>query len=275
MFSGAGAAAAFHYVGGGSSSSSASECSRSSRSSGDYSDTSQGTMRSTQCIEANYVSDGGRSTRLASGELNRSFSRLNLHRSSSEGGPSPGRGGARGRSSSSELERTRSVELDSKLKTKWLWFVGRDNKIYITGLNGILGLFIYVEGSGIQAGHIDPRNGINDIRRTIDAATERFQAVQDSVPPEGPAKAKIPKGSVVKAMVFANNEHDYGTVKNLLRKSFPKLEVKKIVYKWHKEPGFWEFVARFSQAEGIKVTKRWIPERAWNPNVELEGVRIE
>lgn len=227
----------FHYVAGPSSSSSSS-CSRSSRSSGDYSETSHGTMRSVQCLERNYPSDHG--------------SRSPRHRQGSDGRPGQPDLGR----SSSDFERAGSVELDAKMKMRWLASVGVDNKIHITGVNGIIGLFIYVTGQGIEGGHIDPRHGTADIIKTIEFAK------------------RAPPGVKVMAMVFSNNEMDYGLVKNLLRQAFGKLSVKKIVYKWHYERGFWEFVAQFSQSEGIKVTKRWIPEHEWNSKVELEGVRI-
>jgi len=155
------------------------------------------------------------------------------------------------------MDRAGSVELNERMKTRWLAAVGRDNKLHITGVNGIIGLFIYVTGEGIEGGHIDPRNEKADIIETIKLA-----------------KTKAQHGEVIKAMVFTNNEHDYKLVKSMLRSAFPQLNVQKIVYKWHYERGFWEFVAQFSREEGIKVTKRWIPERAWNSKVELEGVRI-
>jgi len=227
----------FRYVGG--SSSSSSSCSRSSSSSGDYSETSRGTMKSVQCLEHNYPSDtGGRSPR---------------HRQGSDGRPGQPDLGR----SSSEFERAGSVELDARMKTRWLAIVGIDNKIHITGVNGIIGLFIYVTGQGIEGGHIDPRRGTADIMSTIEFA-----------------RKKARPGVEVKAMIFSNNELDYGLVKNLLRQAFGKLEVKKILYKWHYDRGFWEFVAQFSRSEGIKVTKRWIREHEWNSHVELEGVRI-
>ncbi|MCJ1251482.1 hypothetical protein MMC30_008716 [Trapelia coarctata] len=230
----------FRYIRG--SSSSSSECSRSS-SSGDYSDTSGDTMKYAQCLERNYPSDGG--------------GRSPPHRQSIGGLPNTRPGTPDLGRSSSDLSRAGSAELETRMKNRFLVIVGQDNKLHITGVNGIIGLFIYVAGEGIAGGHIDPRNEKADIITTINFA-----------------KARTKEGEEIKAMVFANNEHDYGLVKNMLRQAFPKLSVKKIVYKWHYERGFWEFVAQFSKTEGIEVTKRWIPEREWDPKVELEGVRI-
>lgn len=179
-----------------------------------------------------------------------SYSETSRHRQGSPGQPDLGR-------SSSDVDRAGSVPLDTRMKTRWLASVGVDNKIHITGVYGIIGLFIYVTGEGIEGGHIDPRRGTADIIRTIEFA-----------------KKRAAPGVQLMAMVFSNNENDYGTVKWELRQAFPKILVRKIVYKFHDERGFWEFVAQFSRSEGIKVTKRWIAEREWKSKVELEGVRI-